>query len=328
MRRGDHAHVGLDRLVTADAIKLAIRQHAQQARLQIRRHVADFVEKQRAAVGLLETAAPHVLRPGKSAAFVSEQLRFEQVFRNRRGVDRDERLRRARAVTMQRARHQFLAGARIAGNQHRRMRLRQPADDAEHFLHRRRLTEDLGRRLRRFNHLILTHALFQRAPDQLDRVIDIERLRQVLVSATLKRRDRAFEIGIGGHDDDRHMRKARFRFLQQFEPGFARHANVADYYLRRFAGEHAERLVGRGEGFERDVLARQRLLEHPADRAVIINNPDRFHASSLPSIGSSSVNVVLPGWLSNVSVPWCCVTNVCASVSPRPLPPSRPDTSG
>ena len=28
------------------------------------------------------------------------------------------------------------------------------------------------------------------------------------------------------------------------------------------------------------------------------------------------------------SVPWCCWTKVCASVSPSPEPPSRPDTSG
>jgi hypothetical protein len=43
--------------VAADAVELALRQHAQQARLQIGRHVADLVEEQRAAVGLLEAAA-------------------------------------------------------------------------------------------------------------------------------------------------------------------------------------------------------------------------------------------------------------------------------
>ena len=57
MRGGDHAHVGLDRLVAADAIELAVGQHAQQARLQLERHVADLVEEQRAALGLLEAAA-------------------------------------------------------------------------------------------------------------------------------------------------------------------------------------------------------------------------------------------------------------------------------
>jgi hypothetical protein len=49
VRGGDHAHVGAQRVVAADAVELAVRQHAQQARLQVERHVADFVEEQRAA---------------------------------------------------------------------------------------------------------------------------------------------------------------------------------------------------------------------------------------------------------------------------------------
>ena len=59
VRRRDHAHVRLDRLVPADAIEVAVRQHAQEPRLQLLRHVADLVEKERAAFGLLEAAAPH-----------------------------------------------------------------------------------------------------------------------------------------------------------------------------------------------------------------------------------------------------------------------------
>ena len=50
------------RLVAADAVELAVGEHAQQARLQVGRHVADLVEEQRAAVGLLEAAAPRRLR--------------------------------------------------------------------------------------------------------------------------------------------------------------------------------------------------------------------------------------------------------------------------
>ena len=58
VRRGDHAHVDADRRLAADAVELAFREHAQQPRLQRERHVADLVEEQRAAVGLLEAAAP------------------------------------------------------------------------------------------------------------------------------------------------------------------------------------------------------------------------------------------------------------------------------
>ena len=59
VRGGDHAHVGLQRLVAADAVEVAVGEHAQQARLQVGRHVADLVEEERAALGLLEPAAAH-----------------------------------------------------------------------------------------------------------------------------------------------------------------------------------------------------------------------------------------------------------------------------
>ena len=54
--RGDDAHIGLDRRAAADGRVLALLQHAQQPRLRLHRHVADLVEEQRAALGLLEAA--------------------------------------------------------------------------------------------------------------------------------------------------------------------------------------------------------------------------------------------------------------------------------
>jgi hypothetical protein len=142
---GDHAHVRLDRLVPADAVEVAIGQHAQQACLQVERHVADLVEEQGAVLGLLEAAAPHRLGAGEGAALVAEQLGFQQVLRDRRRVQGDERLLSARAVFMEGARDQLLAGAAFPGNQDRHVRLRQAADGAEYFLHRRGLAQDLGR---------------------------------------------------------------------------------------------------------------------------------------------------------------------------------------
>ena len=54
--RRHHAHVDLDRLGAADALELALLQHAQQLDLHVERQVADLVEEQRAAVGQLEAA--------------------------------------------------------------------------------------------------------------------------------------------------------------------------------------------------------------------------------------------------------------------------------
>ena len=62
MRRGDDADVDLDRVRVADALELALLQHAQQLRLQRRAHRPDFVEEERALVRLLE-AGPGGWRP-------------------------------------------------------------------------------------------------------------------------------------------------------------------------------------------------------------------------------------------------------------------------
>ena len=45
-------------------------------------------------------------------------------------------------------------------------------------------------------------------------------------------------------------------------------------------------------------------------------------------IGSRMVKQVRPGLDSTSMLPWCCWMKLCASVRPRPLPPSRPETSG
>ena len=84
IRRGDDAHVHAYRLLPADAIELALREHAQQPRLQRRRDVADLVEEQRAAVRLLEAPLAPRLRARERAALVAEELRLEEVRRDRR----------------------------------------------------------------------------------------------------------------------------------------------------------------------------------------------------------------------------------------------------
>ena len=56
VRRGDEAHVDLDRLVAPHALERALLQHAQELHLRRHRDFADLVEEQRSAVRLLEAA--------------------------------------------------------------------------------------------------------------------------------------------------------------------------------------------------------------------------------------------------------------------------------
>ena len=64
---GDDADIGLDRGVAADAVEVAVGEHAQQPGLQFGGHVADLVQEQRAAFGLFEAAAAGGQRAGERA---------------------------------------------------------------------------------------------------------------------------------------------------------------------------------------------------------------------------------------------------------------------
>lgn len=86
----DDTHIHFNRLMTADAVELAITQNTQQARLQVGWHVTNFIQKQSAAIGLFKASAPRRLCAGKRAAFMTKQFGFQQVFGNRCRVNGDK----------------------------------------------------------------------------------------------------------------------------------------------------------------------------------------------------------------------------------------------
>ena len=87
---GEHPDIDLHGGRAADPIDHPLLQRAQQFRLQADIHLGDFVEQQRAAIGFLEPADPAGNGAGEGALLVAEQFGFEQSFRDRGAVDRDE----------------------------------------------------------------------------------------------------------------------------------------------------------------------------------------------------------------------------------------------
>ena len=124
---GDHAHIDANRLRIADALELALLQHAQQLHLQLRRGGIDFVQKNRAGVRRFESARAIGDRAGERAAHVAEQFAFQQTFAQRAAIHAHKRARAARAKLMHRLGDQFLARAGFAQQQHRGVRLAPPA---------------------------------------------------------------------------------------------------------------------------------------------------------------------------------------------------------
>ena len=231
-----------------------------------------------------------------------------------------------RAVAVQRARHELLARARLAGDQHGRVRLRKSPDRAEYLLHRARLPEDLGRVAVLRRGLDAPPALLEGPAHQFHRVVDVEGLGQVFERAALEGRHGALEIGVGRHDDHRRRRHPLLEGLHELEPREPGHADVAHHDLGRIVGEEVERLLRRGERAVADALPGKGLLENPADRTVVVDDPDgsrgvvvsfldhgvAFHcygrgspACSGLRTGSRIVKQVRPGALSNSMSPWC-----------------------
>ena len=188
----------------ADAPKRLLFEHAQQLRLQRRRHLADFVEEHGALVGLLEQAALLLARVGERAALVAEQLRFEQRLGQRRARDVQERPRRAAAQVMNDLGDQVLARAALARDQHGRRRARRDlAHELLHALHRLGFADD-RRDAERPRERIAQRPQFAAQPRRLERarhaqrdVVEVERLRRVVERAGLHRLDDRLDAACG-----------------------------------------------------------------------------------------------------------------------------------
>src|SRR5207245_9615735 len=91
VRGCNHAHVHADCLARTDWLEALLLQHAKHFRLRAQAHVADFVEKQRAAIGLLELSNLVVGRAREAALHMAEEFRLDQLLGDRRTIRSEER---------------------------------------------------------------------------------------------------------------------------------------------------------------------------------------------------------------------------------------------
>ncbi len=140
---GDDPDVDLDRRPAADALELALLEDAEQLGLGLQGQLADLVEEERAAVGQLEAADAPGDGAGEGALLVAEQLALDEPGGEGGAVDLDQRPGGAPAVRVDRPGDQLLAGAGLAGDEHRGVGRRHPADLVEHRQQRGGPADDL-----------------------------------------------------------------------------------------------------------------------------------------------------------------------------------------
>ena len=167
-----------------------------------------------------------------------EQLRLEQLRRQRRAVDGHERALAPLGQRVDGARHQLLAGARLAGDEHGGVRSRRRA--------RRRGTAAASAPSGRPSRPAASGAsarssardaagphLRQRRVDRRAHLLVGERLDQVLVRAEAHRLHRRLHRRVGGHHDHLHVEPRGAHAAQQLDAVHARHRQVAQHHVGR-----------------------------------------------------------------------------------------------
>src|SRR5690606_15169169 len=147
VRGRDHAAVEPDGLGAADAGDLAVLERAQQLGLEPEVELADLVEEDGPAVGLLELADVAAVRTGERALLVAEELALHELLRDGRAVDDDERAGPARArprlrVEVDGAGDELLARPALALDGDREVAAQGLLDEAVDLLHRRAVADD------------------------------------------------------------------------------------------------------------------------------------------------------------------------------------------
>ena len=113
----DEPDIDRNRLAAAHADDAAALERPQELGLQVQGNVADLVQEECAAVGLLELARMVGMGIGKCALDVAEEFAFEQGLRDGAGVYRHHRLVLPQAPGVNLAGQHVLAGSVLAGDE-------------------------------------------------------------------------------------------------------------------------------------------------------------------------------------------------------------------
>ena len=233
VRRGDHADVDLrgvscrrpggSRLLAATRSSL---------RLQRRRHLADLVEEQRAAVASLEQARSRAAVAPVNAPFAWPNSSLSSSVSGSAAqltATNGPAARAARAAWIARATSSLPVplSPRISTGARRR---RDPLDQRVHLAHRRALADEPRHRALRAQPPrsadCSRRSAARRSSARLDvqrELLELERLRQVVVRAAAHRLDRGLDRAERGHDDHRRRRRShRARGVEHVEAVDAR----------------------------------------------------------------------------------------------------------
>jgi hypothetical protein len=175
---------------------------------------------------------------------------------------------------------QLLAGAALAGDQHRRDGAADALDEREHRLHLRALADDvvegvfLLQLAAQVDVLVGQLGAFERLLGDDLQLLDVERFRHVVVGAELHRFDRRLGRGEGGHHHHRRRRAAALDLAQQVEAVAVGHQHVAEHQRVAGAGEGALRLGGRMRGIDREPFRLEEQRQEVENTVLVVDDEE------------------------------------------------------
>src|ERR1700704_4322282 len=116
--RGDQADIRFQRLISTHSLERALAEHSQNLYLGFFVDFPDFIEKERAACRLLETAGPAFKGPGKRPSFMSKKLALKKLWRKGLTVHSNELLPGPCAKRMDGVCRKFLSSAGFSLDKH------------------------------------------------------------------------------------------------------------------------------------------------------------------------------------------------------------------
>src|SRR5690606_2697889 len=148
-------------------------------------------------------------------------------------------------------------------------------------------------------------------------LVDVERLREVVVGALLHRGDRDALRAVGGEQDDGQRRSAGADLRHQLETIRAGHGEVREHGLD--VVELLERLAARARGDHAVTALGEDLGQRVQNCGLVVDEQDRAHArastNAARAAGSGAAATGLPGSVMVAVVPWPTVL-AYASVPP------------
>ena len=219
---------------------------------------------------------------------MAEQLGLDQLVGNRGAVHLHERAVAPQALAMDRARHQLLADAALAPDQHGGVGRRRLLNRAAHRGQRRRVADDLV--------LLLGVAAIALVlglePPRVDGVADrdqhalaLERLLDEIKRAEPRRFDRGGDVGVAGDDDDRRDLDEVPQLLQHFEAVHARHLDVEEHQVGRLALDQLDAFLAGRRQHHVVAVVLERHLQRVANRRLVVDDQDAWlHRDSVRTV--------------------------------------------